>query len=83
MAATSAEHIWPSAEFFKAKVEEQQTRHARYDETASWLDDLRPAFGAERFFFEESASAAAEGASSAQARNPSHRHRSPSVLTSR
>ena len=37
-AATSAEHIWPSAEFFKAKVEEQQTRHARYDETAYKLE---------------------------------------------
>jgi L-lysine 2,3-aminomutase len=26
---------------------------ARYDPMALWLDDLRPAFGAERFFFEE------------------------------
>jgi KamA family protein len=26
---------------------------ARYDETATWIDDLRPAFGEERFFFEE------------------------------
>ena len=25
---------------------------ARYDERATWLDDLRPAFGEERFFFE-------------------------------
>lgn len=26
---------------------------ARFDETACWLDDLRPAFGADQFFFEE------------------------------
>jgi len=26
---------------------------AKYDPEASWLDDLRPAFGAERFFFDE------------------------------
>lgn len=26
---------------------------AKYDEAATWLDDLRPAFGAQRFFFEE------------------------------
>ena len=26
---------------------------ARYDERATWLTDLRPAFGEERFFFEE------------------------------
>ncbi|GAB3683382.1 [protein-PII] uridylyltransferase [Salinisphaera aquimarina] len=37
-AATSAEHIWSSADFFKAKVDEQQTRHARYDETAFKLE---------------------------------------------
>lgn len=37
-AATSVEHIWPSAEFFKAKVEEQQARHARYDESAYKLE---------------------------------------------
>jgi hypothetical protein len=24
---------------------------ARYDETAAWLDDLRPAFGEKQFFF--------------------------------
>lgn len=37
-ATTSAEHIWSSAEFFKAKVEEQHARHARYDETAYKLE---------------------------------------------
>lgn len=26
---------------------------ARYDPAATWLDQLRPAFGAEKFFFEE------------------------------
>jgi len=26
---------------------------AHYDERATWLDDLKPAFGADRFFFEE------------------------------
>jgi L-lysine 2,3-aminomutase len=26
---------------------------ARYDETASWIDELQPAFGEERFFFED------------------------------
>jgi KamA family protein len=31
---------------------------ARYDETATWIDDLRPAFGEEKFFFEESPAAA-------------------------
>jgi KamA family protein len=30
---------------------------ARYDERATWLDELRPAFGADRFFFEEPAAA--------------------------
>jgi KamA family protein len=30
--------------------------YAKFDPTATWLDDLRPAFGAERFFFEEPAS---------------------------
>ena len=25
----------------------------RYDPRATWLDDLQPAFGAERFFYEE------------------------------
>ena len=37
-AATSVEHIWSSAAFFKAKVDEQQARHARYDETAYKLE---------------------------------------------
>jgi KamA family protein len=27
--------------------------HARYNESATWLGDLKPAFGADRFFFEE------------------------------
>ena len=27
---------------------------ARYDETATWIDELQPAFGEERFFFEDS-----------------------------
>lgn len=31
----------------------QQPFFARYDETATWLDDLRPAFGEKRFFFEQ------------------------------
>jgi hypothetical protein len=26
---------------------------AEYDEDAMWLDELKPAFGAEQFFFEE------------------------------
>lgn len=37
-AATSAEHIWSSTEFFNAKVDEQNTRHARFDETAYKLE---------------------------------------------
>jgi len=37
-AATSVEHVWPSAAFFKAKVEEQQARHQRYDESAYKLE---------------------------------------------
>lgn len=37
-AATSAEHIWSSADFFSAKVAEQNTRHARFDETAYKLE---------------------------------------------
>jgi len=37
-AATSAEHIWSSADFFSAKVDEQNTRHARFDETAYKLE---------------------------------------------
>ncbi len=31
----------------------QRPFFARYDEEAAWLDQLRPAFGEERFFFEE------------------------------
>jgi KamA family protein len=31
----------------------QRPFFARFDETATWLDQLRPAFGEERFFFEE------------------------------
>ena len=30
----------------------QRPFFARYDETATWLDDLKPAFGADKFFFE-------------------------------
>lgn len=26
---------------------------AKYDETATWLDDLKPAFGEEKFFYED------------------------------
>lgn len=37
-AATSAEHIWSSADFFSAKVAEQNNRHARFDETAYKLE---------------------------------------------
>ena len=37
-AATAAEHIWPSADFFQAKMDEQAQRHARYDETAYRLE---------------------------------------------
>ncbi|RJS95343.1 [protein-PII] uridylyltransferase [Salinisphaera sp. Q1T1-3] len=37
-AATSAEHVWPSADFFNAKIAEQNTRHARFDETAYKLE---------------------------------------------
>ena len=31
----------------------QQPFFARYDENATWLDDLKPAFGQKQFFFEE------------------------------
>ncbi len=31
----------------------QRPFFARYDETATWLHDLKPAFGEEKFFFEE------------------------------
>ena len=31
----------------------QQPFFARFDENATWLDDLTPAFGQKQFFFEE------------------------------
>jgi hypothetical protein len=31
----------------------QQPFFAKYDPQATWLDQLRPAFGEEKFFFEE------------------------------
>ena len=31
----------------------QRPFFAQYDENATWLDQLRPAFGEEKFFFEE------------------------------
>ena len=41
--------------FLQARDKEWLNRpfFARYDTRASWLDHLRPAFGQERFFFEE------------------------------
>ena len=36
------EHTWTQQPFF-----------AKFDARATWLDDLKPAFGAQRFFFEE------------------------------
>ncbi|MES9845308.1 MAG: lysine 2,3-aminomutase, partial [Candidatus Sedimenticola sp. 6PFRAG5] len=35
----------------------QRPFFARYDEEATWLDGLKPAFGEEKFFFEEEYSA--------------------------
>ena len=32
---------------------------AKYDENAVWLDDLKPAFGGEKFFFENDPAPAA------------------------
>ena len=32
-----------------------KTFFAKYDTAATWLDDLKPALGEERFFFEEGA----------------------------
>ena len=37
-AATSSEHIWPSADYFQAKVDEQAARYAHYDESAYKLE---------------------------------------------
>ena len=34
-----------------------RTFFARYDPSAAWLNELQPAFGESKFFFEESASA--------------------------
>jgi hypothetical protein len=38
---------------------------ARYDENACWLDDLRPALGEERFFYEDELAAMQRGADAA------------------
>jgi hypothetical protein len=40
--------------FLQARTPEwvMQPFFARYDEEATWLDELEPAFGEERFFFE-------------------------------
>ena len=35
---TSPAHLWPSREFFEAKVKEQQERHHRFDDTAYNLE---------------------------------------------
>jgi len=44
-------------QFLQARNQDWVRRpfYARFDPTATWLDELRPAFGAERFFFEEPA----------------------------
>jgi len=31
----------------------QRPFFAEYNETATWIDELKPAFGAKKFFFEE------------------------------
>jgi len=31
----------------------QRPFFAEYNETATWIDELKPAFGAEKFFFED------------------------------
>ena len=36
--ATGPEHIWPSTEFFSAKLAEQIKRHAKYDDSGSNLE---------------------------------------------
>jgi [protein-PII] uridylyltransferase len=36
--ATSPAHVWPSQEFFEAKLREQQERHHRFDDTAYNLE---------------------------------------------
>jgi len=36
--ATDADHIWPGADFFSAKLAEQQARHRRYHDTAYNLE---------------------------------------------
>ncbi|MGN6153240.1 MAG: [protein-PII] uridylyltransferase, partial [Lysobacteraceae bacterium] len=38
-AAIAPERVWPAADFFRAKVEEQRQRHARFGDTA---DNLEP-----------------------------------------
>ena len=38
-AAIAPERVWPAAAFFRAKVEEQRQRHARFGDTA---DNLEP-----------------------------------------
>ena len=36
--ATGPEHIWPSTEYFSAKLEEQRLRHAKYDDSGHNLE---------------------------------------------
>lgn len=36
--ATGPEHIWPSKEFFSAKLAEQHQRHAKYDDSGNKLE---------------------------------------------
>ena len=37
-AAIGPEHMWPTRSYFEAKLKEQQTRHARYEDTAYKLE---------------------------------------------